>query len=280
MTEAQTQSSCTHERTTFSNGFEVCCDCAVCVGREYVPDLPQLDGENKPILHRAVFPTTQIGSRTVFNPHNRRFKRLHRINQSITDPVESAVADALKHIRRFFADLGIEMPSPVFVDAEAFLKEIYKKRLFASRKRVYVAATALYLALRQQADFITISEFVKTIKINRKLLQKYIGIAVKHGLVDRVTKTPIDQVLPRCLASLELFTETEKQIYNLMEFLAVTPLKTKTAKAVGAAATYLVCQELKDLRTQREISHAFHVSEVTIRNRMKEIKEIWGAWRG
>jgi transcription initiation factor TFIIB len=90
-----------------------------------------------------------------------------------------------------------------------------------------------------------------------------------------VEATNAHDLLPRYASQLQLQTETFERATALLEELRVKGIvRGRRPETVIAAVVYIACKETGDLRTQRVISNATGVVEVTIRNMIKDIQRL------
>jgi len=82
---------------------------------------------------------------------------------------------------------------------------------------------------------------------------------------------PQDYVQSFC-SKLALSTKTIQKVYEIINDATAKELVDgKSPTGVTAAAIYIACQLERQIRTQLEISTVSNVTEVTIRNRYKEL---------
>jgi transcription initiation factor TFIIB len=135
-----------------------------------------------------------------------------------------------------------------------------------------LVAASVYIACREMSTPRTLKDIAAAANINRKHLAKtYRLLLMKLGI-----KVPlVDQI--KCIAKVannaNLTEKTKRQAIRIMN--EVTEKQISAGKnPMGFAATilYLSCLKTGENKTQTDIAQAAGVTDVTIRNRFKELK--------
>ena len=147
-----------------------------------------------------------------------------------------------------------------------------KKGIVRGRSTQKVAAASVFTACRLANLPITLDEIANKCSLNRNELSKL------HRLIKRKLKLRINisgsiTFLPKFIQILALPKNVEneaREIINLVEESkyrqGISPI------ALLGASIYLACKRTKVKRSQLEIAKTLGTSEVTLRNRAKEIK--------
>ncbi len=139
-----------------------------------------------------------------------------------------------------------------------------------------MAVAAIYLACRQCKLLRTIEELSQAAGINKVEVARYYRLLVKN-LGYFVSPQKAGKYITKFCSELGLSGETEEVAYEILQ--AARELKLtygRAAKGIAAAACYTASKLFMDYRTQREVAEVARVTEVTIRNRYKElIKRVW-----
>ena len=149
-----------------------------------------------------------------------------------------------------------------------------KAGIVRGRKSIKVAAAAIYTACRMANVPRTLDEISEKTNINRNELSRL------HKLITRKLKLRIhaastSNFLPRFSHKLAIPDEIEKEA----EKIIITVEKSDYRQGISPAALlgsalYIACKRNKVRRSQLEIAKAVGTSEVTLRNRAKEILSI------
>jgi transcription initiation factor TFIIB len=136
-----------------------------------------------------------------------------------------------------------------------------------------LVAASVYIASREMSTPRTLKDIAAAANINRKHLAKtYRLLLMKLGI-----KVPlVDQI--KCIAKIankaNLTEKTKRQAIRIMDEVTEKQIISAGKNPMGFAATilYLSCLKTGENKTQTDIARASGVTEVTIRNRFKELK--------
>jgi transcription initiation factor TFIIB len=135
-----------------------------------------------------------------------------------------------------------------------------------------LVAASIYIACREMSTPRTLKDIAAAANINRKHLAKMYRLL----LMELDVKVPlVDQI--KCIAKVannaNLSEKTKRQAIRIMD--EVTKKQIAAGKnPMGLAATilYLSCLKTGENKTQTDIARAAGVTDMTIRNRIKELK--------
>ena len=120
----------------------------------------------------------------------------------------------------------------------------------------------------------TIEEVCTFSRIGRKELTRTYKLMKQRLKMRMDINRPEDYVMSFC-SKLGLSTKTTQRVYAILKLATDRELVDgKSPTGVTAAAVYIACQLESQIRTQLEISRVSNVTEVTIRNRYKELCEV------
>tara|TARA_Y100001970_G_scaffold289629_1_gene420632 strand:- start:4141 stop:4923 length:783 start_codon:yes stop_codon:yes gene_type:complete len=147
-----------------------------------------------------------------------------------------------------------------------------KKGIVRGRSTQKVAAASVFTACRLANLPITLDEIANKCSLNRNELSKLHRL-IKRKLKLRINISSSINFLPKFTQILALPKNVEneaREIINLVEESqyrqGISPI------ALLGASIYLACKRTKVKRSQLEIAKTLGTSEVTLRNRAKEIK--------
>ncbi len=199
--------------------------------------------------------------------------RLRKWQQRIrvSNATERNLAIALTELDRVASRLSL--PKNVRETASVVYRHAVEKGLIRGRSIEGVTAAALYAACRQCQVPRTLDEIADAARLNRKEVGRtYRFIARELGIHLKPT-TPIDYI-PRFASELGLSGETQsKAIEILRKAMSEELTSGRGPTGVSAAALYIASVLQGERRTQREVADIAGVTEVTIRNRYKELSE-------
>jgi transcription initiation factor TFIIB len=197
----------------------------------------------------------------------RRWQRRSRVSSS----TERTLASALSEMYRMAASLNL--PKNILETASLIYRKAVNKRLNRGRSIQGMVVAAIYLACRQCGLVRTLMELSRASGINKKEVACNYRILVKE-LDYFVPPVKPGQYITRLCNTLALHGKAEEVAHKILKGARKLKLTSgRGGKGVAAAAGYLASTVVGDRRTQREVAEAVDVTEVTIRNRYKEMME-------
>jgi len=181
---------------------------------------------------------------------------------------------AMSELQRLSSQLGI--PRDVRETAALIYRKALIKKLVRGRSIESVVAASVYLACRIHRIPRPLDEIVVETSVNRK----QVGYAVRL-IVSRVdVNVPLPSakdLIPRLSSDLLLEGRTVKKATEIINQAKESYVTIgKGPGGIAGAALYIAGILEDDRRTQREIAEASRVTEVTIRNRYKELVRVLG----
>lgn len=176
---------------------------------------------------------------------------------------------ASDEIERIAFDLRVE--NSIKESALELFSSSSKAGLVRGRRSQKVAAAAVYTACRMAKVPRTLDEISDKTDLNRNELSKL------HRLITRKLKLKISvtntaNLLPRFSNKLALNRNIEIDAQKIINIVESSDYRQGISPAaLLGAALYLSCKKNKIRRSQLEIAKAVGTSEVTLRNRAKEI---------
>ena len=184
-----------------------------------------------------------------------------------------------KNFRQAFSELSrlkdkLAISNAVFEKAAYIYRKALEKSLVQGRSISALIAAALYAACRDTETPRTLSDVGNASNIKRK------DIARCYRLLHRELDLKMPVVNPiQCLARISSrLVVTEKAKRYAAKLLKINQENKESAgkdpMGLAAAALYLSCVKNGEIVTQRDVAEAAYVTEVTIRNRCKGLKEL------
>lgn len=197
----------------------------------------------------------------------RKWQKRIRVSNSI----ERNLSVALMELERVSSRLTL--PRNVRETAAVVYRKAMEGRLVRGRSIEGVLAASIYIACRQCNVPRTLDEMSEASGIGRRDIGKTYRFISRHLGVNLNPTTPVDYV-PRFASELGLSGEVQSKAIEILRAAMDMELTSGRGPAGAcAAAIYIACVLLGEKRTQREIAEAAAVTEVTIRNRYKEMAE-------
>ena len=136
-----------------------------------------------------------------------------------------------------------------------------------------MVAASVYTACRIWKVPRTLDEIAEVSKITKKRIGKYYRLLARELNIKLKPTSPADYV-PRFASKLGLSGQTEsKAIEIINECREKGLIVGREPTGVAAASLYIASMLFDEKKTQRDVAEVSGVTEVTIRNRYKELSE-------
>ncbi|MCK4443406.1 MAG: transcription initiation factor IIB [Thermoplasmata archaeon] len=222
--------------------------------------------------------TTQIGWKNTdafgkYIPHKSRAQMFrlrqwqHRIRTSKIG--ERTLAQGLGEVSNLSSRIGL--PKQIREDAAVLYRRAANKNLARGRSIKELAAASVYAACRQSNVPRTLGEVI----MEESLAKRAVGRAYRDMARElRLSCRPqtAEDYLSRFCNRLDLGQDVYRRCLEIAECIRGKRMVSGVAPTgIAAAIIYTACLELKIEKTQKEIGKVSGVTEVTLRNRFKEI---------
>ncbi|MEM2908257.1 MAG: transcription initiation factor IIB [Candidatus Hadarchaeales archaeon] len=192
----------------------------------------------------------------------------------VSDATERNLAFALSELDRMASHLGL--PRNVRETAAVIYRRAVEERLIRGRSIEGVAAAALYAACRECKVPRTLDEIAEVSRVGKKEIGRSYRFITRELLMHLRPTSPIDYV-PRFGSELGLSGEVQSKAIELLKEASKKGLTSgRGPTGVAAAAIYIASVLCGERRTQRDVAEVARVTEVTVRNRYKELCEKLG----
>ncbi len=192
----------------------------------------------------------------------------------VSNATERNLAFALTELDRMASALGL--PRNVRETAAVIYRKAVEKNLIRGRSIQGVVAASLYGACRQVGVPRTLDEIANVANVGRKEIGRTYRFMTRE-LKLKLMPTKPDDYIARFCSELELPGEVQAKAHELLQMAAEKELTSgRGPTGVAAAAIYIASILTNNRRTQREVAEIAGVTEVTIRNRYKELTERLG----
>lgn len=198
-----------------------------------------------------------------------KFLRLKKWQQRISTAIERNLKYALAELKRYTSQLNL--PPSVEETTALIYRRAVAKELVRGRSMESVVAASLYAACREHGSPRTLDEIAAIANIpKREIGRTYRFIARQLGI--RILPTDPAEYIPRFASNLKLSGKTVTRALNILENAKEKELTSgRGPTGVAAAVLYIAAQLTGEKKTQREVAEVAGVTEVTIRNRYKEL---------
>jgi len=279
--------------TDTEHGETVCEDCGLVVEEDEIdhgPEWRAFNSAEKDRKSRVGAPTTNmmhdkglstnIGwqnkdayGRSLSSEQRQKMQRLRTWNERFRtrDSKERNLKQALGEIDRMASALGL--PQNVRETASVIYRRALGDDLLPGRSIEGVATSALYAAARMAGNPRSLDEMARVSRVEKMELTRTYRYIVRELSLEVQPADP-EHYLPRFISDLDLSEETQRQARDLVEGARQSGmLSGKSPVGIAAAAVYAAALLTNEKVTQSQVSDVADISEVTIRNRYKELLE-------
>jgi len=197
--------------------------------------------------------------------------RKWQIRSRVHSSVDRNLAQAMAELDRLTDKLYI--PASIKEKAAIVYRRALDKGLVRGRSIAAITAAALYASCRMTQTPRTL----KDVSVHSPIDKKDIARCYRLLLRELNLKMPIpgaEERIPKIAAKVGVGEKTQQTAIEILK--KAENLKTTAGKdpmGLAAAALYIACVMNDEKRTQKMIADAAGVTEVTIRNRYKGLKE-------
>ncbi len=280
-----------HLTKDYSRAELVCEDCGLVIDQDFIdhgPEWRAFDSEQREKKARTGSPmtyrrhdkglSTNIGwqnrdayGKTIPTRNRAQLYRLRKwqTRTRISDGTERNLAIALSNLDRMSSSLSL--PRNVRETAAMIYRRTVRQKLTRGRSIEGVSAAVLYAACRQCNVPRTLEEISSVSQIKKKEIgRNYREISRKLEL--KLLPTMPQDYISRFCSQLKLSNEVQIKTIEILKQAAKKELTSgRSPTGIASAALYIASLLCGERRTQREVAEIAGVTEVTIRNRYKEI---------
>jgi transcription initiation factor TFIIB len=281
----------THLTKDYSRAELVCEKCGLVIDAEIMdhgPEWRAFDSDQREKRSRVGSPMTYTihdkGLSTMIGWQNRdsygrsiptrNRAQLYRLRKwqtrtRISDGTERNLAIALTSLDRMSSSLGL--PRNVRETAAMIYRKAVRRKFIRGRSIEGVSAAVLYAACRQCNVPRTLGEISKVANMPKKEIgRNYRDISRKLEL-KLLPTTPQDYISRFC-SLLRLSNDVQVKTIDILKHATKEELTSgRGPTGLASAALYIASVLCGERRTQREVAEVAGVTEVTIRNRYKEL---------
>jgi transcription initiation factor TFIIB len=216
---------------------------------------------------------TEVGRKSdlyqLDNKDRNKFFRLRKWQYRISTAIERNLKLALAELKRVSSYL--KLPESVDEEAARIYTLAVQRGLVRGRSMESVVAGSLYAACRRHDVPRTLDELSEASGIEKKEIGRTYRFVTRELGITILPSNPADYIA-RFASSLKLSAETQSKSIEILEKAQKAELTSgRGPTGIAAAALYVSALIHGEKRTQREVADVAGVTEVTIRNRYKEL---------
>ncbi|MCC6030173.1 MAG: transcription initiation factor IIB [Desulfurococcales archaeon] len=204
-----------------------------------------------------------------------RMRKL-QLRTKVQNTLDRNIAQAYAELSKLGNALGLS--KEVIDQAAIIYKKAIESGLIRGRAIESIVAAALYAACRVMGTPRSLDEIVKYTRSDRKEIARCYRLLWKElnweELNIEIPKPDPSMYIPRIVAQLGLSGNVEAIAKDIVAKIRNTGIGAgKDPAGIAAAAVYIATLLTNEKRSQKEIATAAGVTEVTVRNRYKELIE-------
>ncbi len=282
-----------HLAQDYDRGELICEDCGLVIDNQYIDEGPEwraFDMKQEEKRARTGAPMTQMvhdkGLSTGIDQSNKdsygksipskKKAQIYRLRKwqrriRVSDATERNLAYALTEMDRMASKMGL--PKNIRETAALLYRKAVKKNLIRGRSINSVVAASLYAACRKAGVPRTLDEIAEATSSDRKEIGRTYRF-LSRELTLKLKPTRPQEYLGRFCSELGLDGKVQSQAEDIIKDAEDQELISgKGPTGLAAASIYIASIKENQRRTQREVADVAAVTEVTVRNRYKELVE-------
>jgi transcription initiation factor TFIIB len=200
--------------------------------------------------------------------------RLYRLRKwqrrsKVSDSTQRNLSQALSEMSKISNKLNL--PRNVVETSSMIYRKAIQKKLIRGRTIQSIAVASIYMACRQCGVIRTLGDVAGAANITKKEAARNYRFLLRE-LKPSVPQINTGKYISKIVNNLALSGETERLAMVILNQASEMKLTSGRGPAgMAAACVYISSQLTNERRTQGEIAREAQVTEVTIRNRYKEL---------
>ncbi|MDQ4100959.1 MAG: transcription initiation factor IIB, partial [Thermoproteota archaeon] len=188
--------------------------------------------------------------------------------QAANDRSLKQALPALEHLKESLA-----LPDTIVEKSAYFYRKAARFNLIKGRTVASIVAASVYLACRELETPRTLNEVSSASNVPRKKISRDYRLLV-HTFDPKIPAIDHVRCITRIANKVGLSEKTKRIAVKIMrQVIAMQVSAGKGPMGIAATVLYIACLQVGEMKTQKELSIAAGVTEVTIRNRYSELKK-------
>ncbi len=188
--------------------------------------------------------------------------------QAANDRSLKQALPALEHLKESLA-----LPDTIVEKSAYFYRKAARFNLIKGRTVASIVAASVYLACRELETPRTLNEVSSASNVPRKKISRDYRLLV-HTFDPKIPAIDHVRCITRIANKVGLSEKTKRMAVKIMrQVIAMQVSAGKGPMGIAATVLYIACLQVGEMKTQKELSIAAGVTEVTIRNRYSELKK-------
>ncbi|WP_455364290.1 transcription initiation factor IIB, partial [[Eubacterium] cellulosolvens] len=197
--------------------------------------------------------------------------RKWQIRTRVNSSIDRNLAQAMAELDRLTDK--IHVPSPIKEKAAIIYRKALDNGLVRGRSIAAIAAASLYAACRSTETPRTLKEIAAASRIRKKDVARCYRLLLR----DLEMRMPVEdptKCISKISSRVDVSMQTQRRALDILrEAKKIGIVAGKDPMGLAAAALYVACVLEGEKKTQKEIAEVANVTEVTVRNRYKNLKE-------
>jgi transcription initiation factor TFIIB len=205
------------------------------------------------------------------NQDTRKYLRIRQWQERVSTSIERNLRQAMAELRKVSSFL--DLPSVVREEAARVYNFVLQRGLVRGRSMESVIASCIYAACRSYNIPRTLDEISIASEVERKEIGRTYRFIIRRLGIKPTPSSPRDYI-SRFGSTLHLSPKVQHEAHVVLQRKEISELMSGRGPAgISAAALYVAALLNDEKRTQREVADVAGITEVTIRNRYKELLE-------
>ncbi|MEP0824371.1 MAG: transcription initiation factor IIB [Nitrososphaera sp.] len=184
---------------------------------------------------------------------------------------DRSLKQALPELEHLKESLGL--PDAIVEKSAYFYRKASRAGLIKGRTVSSVLAACVYLACRELENPRTLSEIANASNVPRKKISRDYRTLVRT-FDPKIPTVDHARCVTRIANKVGVSEKTKRAAIKIMRDIVAMQISAgKGPMGIAATVLYIACMQAGEVRTQKDLSVAAGVTEVTIRNRYSELKK-------
>jgi transcription initiation factor TFIIB len=214
---------------------------------------------------------TTIGNSKDHKGNGLNFDRIRVWDFRIQAANDRSLKQALSELEHLRESLGL--PDTIIEKSAYFYRKASRMNLIKGRTVSSVLAASVYLACRELETPRTLNEISDASNVQRKKISRDYRLLV-HTFDPKIPTIDHIICITRIANKVGVSEKTKRLAVKIMRnVIAMQVSAGKGPMGIAATVLYIACLHAGEIKTQKELSIAAGVTEVTIRNRYSDLKK-------
>ncbi|MEM4330591.1 MAG: TFIIB-type zinc ribbon-containing protein [Candidatus Pacearchaeota archaeon] len=203
------------------------------------------------------------------NDQTKKYLRIRQWQERVSTAIERNLRQAMAELRKVASFL--DLPIVVREEAARVYNFVLQRGLVRGRSMESVIASCIYAACRSYNIPRTLDEISAASEVERKEIGRTYRFIIRRIGLKLVPSSP-KEYISRFASTLHLSPKAQNEAIEILSRKEISDLTSGRGPAgIAAAALYVAALLNDEKRTQREVADVAGITEVTIRNRYKEL---------